>query len=1579
MSVAQTPLVAQAGRQAHTAFAGFIYQIQQTILRWLDLKDDEALFLEGVEDCDIVSSQDQQAQLFQFKARTDTVSLGRAEIIETLNNFWTSVTDNPDFRCELRYVTTSPVVAEQRAPFGSGISGIERWPQAQTDRETATKIRDYLLTRTGLDAKLARFLRGTDLPALQEQFFGRVTWVTSAPTLPALEPEIKCRLVLHGDRHSFTVEASEAAYPEVFQTACMACTRAGARRLTREDFLRVFEKGATVYRENALLKRSLLISPAGLASDAFPAAGAKANLLSVIDGEDFVSRLAASSRPLAEWPSTLPDGRELRRPEYDTLLETLSSRDCSTTLLLGEPGSGKSALLSRLMQAGASRPDTVVLGIKADMLPSTVATPDDLLPGWEGRDLARWLRILARRKRVWILVDQLDAVAEIMDRRTERLNVLLSLIGSVANHPGVHVVASCRPFEFHHDARLRAIKAGQPTQLQPVGVEQVDEALSSAGHDPGGLSAACRQMLRSPWHLNAYLQHAHPGDEAVSLHVLLARIWANRIASSAAPHGTRVFFSELAAWVREEEQLWIPIGRSDRNPEAYDYLCAEGLLIEAGNGLHFGFRHQTLFDYALLREFEAERVDLSAYVWRKQDGLFVRPTMLAGLRHLRSTARAAYHRELGLLLRLPSGRASRFHIRDLLLEFVGSQQEPTAGEAELLLPLLSSPDEGPRVLHACASSRGWFARLAVDPGFHRWLKASPDKASLALNSLHAAFGFSDALAAGLVTRYWLPKPGYHSLILRALGFQPALGPGALRILKSLAGKVPPADLGLVLNEVLKTDPAACADLIRLSLEKCVRAALAEQRRNAKSGRTALENVLGEEIWGYWPATEFVAAAPRPFLAGCWPLVEKVLLPLIKTESRTRDGSYPDAEPTLDYPSRQRHRAGLLLPLMDAARELAAKDPVYFRQFVRRASRCTHLFAQRLVAWGFLNNIPALGQDAQDWLLADPRRLNLGNYWDVDETVLLFQALGADPAADPARIALLEAAALRYRAKPDMIVADTEEQRRELAAWKTRRRQGRLLQALPRERLSPTAAERLTGIEKDLGDSALNPKRLEGGFVGPPVTKEELAGMSDDAIIALIGRLPDTTQAKDPDGKWENGVDRAGGAIQQSRALGAFIALEPARGLRLASRLQPGINELYAGKLLVALAGSNLPRDQVLEVFRNFLRRGFTGPDFRVEAAEALETLAKRGAGLPDDAVELLLLRLDEWPRVLDKPESGADDDESTRSVLFTEGSWSVTDSSSQLMSAIIRGVLERRDPDRHDRMLAVLRRVDRKPRSDFFWAQALLECLPVFAARPKQATAFLRRVIRRQPAILRHTPGRDAAGHALRYLEPAGTAATLVRTALGNRGKGNRQFAGELAFLAYAFHPTPAHRRMLRSTSGPDGLDYLRGLAFAAVHCFRYPGTHKESRAIVAQALAARRDSVVRAGMGFIRKLDFAVLDPEERELVRKFLGLGIKRSQFHLPDLVKGLAAGCAHEPGLADLLCTRLLETAERDPQDFRRSLSRCQQDLVNIALTLHRLPAFRDRGLVLFEWMLRLNLRELQDALKRLDQRETPAGTG
>lgn len=85
------------------------------------------------------------------------------------------------------------------------------------------------------------------------------------------------------------------------------------------------------------------------------------------------SQFALASTPLSKWPQTLGNACWIERPESEVLLGHIDHKSHYACVLLGEPGSGKSALLAhlatRLHVSGMA-----CLGIKADALSVNVDT-----------------------------------------------------------------------------------------------------------------------------------------------------------------------------------------------------------------------------------------------------------------------------------------------------------------------------------------------------------------------------------------------------------------------------------------------------------------------------------------------------------------------------------------------------------------------------------------------------------------------------------------------------------------------------------------------------------------------------------------------------------------------------------------------------------------------------------------------------------------------------------------------------------------------------------------------------------------------------------------------------------------------------------------------------------------------------------------------------------------------------------------------------------------------------------------------------------------------------------------------------
>jgi tetratricopeptide (TPR) repeat protein len=131
--------VSNPRRDASPTIAGFVFQVNVTILRWLGLRDGEHLELECGEDVDTVQNGHQggitaEARLLeQIKARSGrSLTLRSTEALQALSNFCSHRAANPTSNLTFRYITTANSGIEQG--WGRPESGIETWTAVRSGR-----------------------------------------------------------------------------------------------------------------------------------------------------------------------------------------------------------------------------------------------------------------------------------------------------------------------------------------------------------------------------------------------------------------------------------------------------------------------------------------------------------------------------------------------------------------------------------------------------------------------------------------------------------------------------------------------------------------------------------------------------------------------------------------------------------------------------------------------------------------------------------------------------------------------------------------------------------------------------------------------------------------------------------------------------------------------------------------------------------------------------------------------------------------------------------------------------------------------------------------------------------------------------------------------------------------------------------------------------------------------------------------------------------------------------------------------------------------------------------------------------
>jgi len=336
----------------------------------------------------------------------------------------------------------------------------------------------------------------------------------------------------------------------------------------------------------------------------------------------------------------------------------LQAAEVESLLLVGEPGAGKSAVVSAA--AASLRHDgRTVIELAVDRLP--VATIDGLSRELElTNSLISVLRNWPGDEPAFLFIDALDAT-----RGGQSEAVFRTLIAQVLELPAQRwrVIASIRSFDLRMGERFKELFAGKPPnenfadpsfgavrhisvpQWDDDELRQIEEQIPpiKTAFDRGG--ARLRALAAVPFNtrlladlLSSGVSAADFGDVTTQVG-LLGLYWSKRVTQ----HGPA---AELC--LREAVgQMVVARGlRADRlavaaiNPTGFQSLLAESVLVTVADDRYVAFRHHILFDYAASRVYlDAAEADRTAQLLKSESalGLMLGPALVFGLQHVWAT------------------------------------------------------------------------------------------------------------------------------------------------------------------------------------------------------------------------------------------------------------------------------------------------------------------------------------------------------------------------------------------------------------------------------------------------------------------------------------------------------------------------------------------------------------------------------------------------------------------------------------------------------------------------------------------------------------------------------------------------------------------------------------------------------------------------------------------------------------------------------------------------------------------------------------------------------------------------------
>ncbi|MGO8998104.1 MAG: hypothetical protein ACLQVI_32695 [Polyangiaceae bacterium] len=1266
-----------------------------------------------------------------------------------------------------------------------------------------------------------------------------------------------------------------------------------------------------------------------------------------VDDERALSLASAES---LRWSRVLPGGETLPRPELDQLFSELGTTEGKCFAILGIPGSGKSAFLASLAERLASSGETVV-ALRCDRIPAAVRNREELANGFglcAAVDQA--LAGMAARTPTVLLVDQLDALCDIVDIHSERLNAVLDLLGRVRDVDGLRVVVACRGFDYRHDARLVRLEA-KAIQLELPPWSAIESVLRANGVSPEHFPASTREVLRVPQHLKVFLSLAGSRDSLQSYQGMLARFWQERVA----PNADRVSLARLITKrMEEDEVLAVPVSLADGMAPTLERLQAEGVLRVDGTSRTISFAHQTLFEFARARAF-GEGEDLVAYVKQRQSGIFVRPTLWSALVFLREANRAVYSRDLAALW---NDTTLRLHIRHLLLELVGQVTDPTEDEWTLLFGAMRDRTMCATAVAATAGNAEWFSRL------RRTGVLGPDLLALAPQAL-----------AAVLTSEVRRDPDRVAEILRALGSTPSASRMTLFVLQSVEGWTP-ALQSLARNVAAESPPAT--DVVHALTARAARFApelaleLMAMTLDALLP-AAFERVADGDPWisredkdadavsdftqRLFELRELAKQAPSLTLVRLFPTWER-----LGERLSAAKGSRVvyRRERALEIIVDGTHPSEFLGALLHAVKASAASDPGGFVALARRVEGSDLNCVHALLAVGFAALPPAHQREGLEYVKRDPRRLRIHGLGDQDSgSVSLLRAVG--PHLKPEDFPSLEKLIEESKVVEE-VAWEFGAKGRRVRTQANRIHRLRLLCSLPQELLSEQARRIVREESQVFPDAAAEPSRPRLDCVVSPMSAAQMEKATDEDVLRLLDELPDETESQHPRRPLR------GGSNEASRELAALAKRAPERVVGLLAALRPEDQQAPMREVLAALDESGFERFE--ELLLDADARGFASEEFRTRMAYSVARRALDGKRISDDVVALLERWLDAAP-----PAKGSTTrevvDTPTESLLFDGFGGGALPGGGYPFARALMCACFRREPPASERWLACLERRLAGPAAESEWVP-LCHQMPRLGWLPdrERVTHFFTRLFARHPGLLECKEGAYLIARLVTRLDEALVRGWITKQ-LGSEHVVAQQGGGELLIVCAVQRPSAwVDTELARFRTAEVAGRVHVGVAHGAAHTWGDPSTRRVGAAWLAARLPVAEGDELEALLGAYHPRHELWADAAATDVLRAVMRNPAALRAFPDDGLDQLELLAAHHEGPLVADFVNAMLDAMQAAGIDAAARFGWSGGVLVDLTLTLQRRTATREAGMGLLERLLSLGFSSVRDVFFEID---------
>ncbi|RUS94452.1 hypothetical protein DSM106972_093470 [Dulcicalothrix desertica PCC 7102] len=263
-----TGFIPPRNRDASDTIRGYVYQVDLTIERWLNLQPDEYLQLECGEDIDLISRSlvgDEQRLLEQVKNYTNSITLWSS--VAAIANFVEHRHNNSGSNLRFLYTTTASVTLERPSPpMLKRNEGIFIWEQIRQGSLQAISQDDAL---TGIRNILSRDKKPDNLPDTTWNVFrnfittssdddlldliNKFQWSTEALSAQSLSPRI-LEIIIQQQYATNDIEA-EQLYQRLFLYVFKLLSQPSIKQLAIQDLIEQLSLPTLSENDHKLLNR----------------------------------------------------------------------------------------------------------------------------------------------------------------------------------------------------------------------------------------------------------------------------------------------------------------------------------------------------------------------------------------------------------------------------------------------------------------------------------------------------------------------------------------------------------------------------------------------------------------------------------------------------------------------------------------------------------------------------------------------------------------------------------------------------------------------------------------------------------------------------------------------------------------------------------------------------------------------------------------------------------------------------------------------------------------------------------------------------------------------------------------------------------------------------------------------------------------------------------------------------------------------------------------------------------------------------------------------------------------------------